>query len=81
MKTVPSASSATNRLIRREADEDLPAPHLASPLLFRCAEQGRGTFESAARLTPDGRYVMAVFEELDGVTIMPVTAYEVSKPR
>ena len=31
--------------------------------------------------TSDGRYVMAVFEELDDDTIMPVTAYEVSEPR
>ena len=31
--------------------------------------------------TPDGRYVMAVFEELDDLTILPVTAYEVPEPR
>ncbi|TMQ33031.1 MAG: hypothetical protein E6K70_15325 [Planctomycetota bacterium] len=27
--------------------------------------------------TSDGRYVMAVYEELDDMTILPVTAYEV----
>lgn len=29
----------------------------------------------------DGRYILAVFEELDAVTILPVTAYEVPEPR
>jgi hypothetical protein len=31
--------------------------------------------------TMDGRYVMAVHEVLDQVTILPVTAYEVREPR
>ena len=31
--------------------------------------------------TPDGRYIVAVYEELDEVTILPVTAYEVPEPR
>jgi hypothetical protein len=31
--------------------------------------------------TADGRYVMAVYEELDDLTILPVTAYEVPEPR
>jgi hypothetical protein len=30
--------------------------------------------------TPDGRYVLAVYEELDAVTVLPVTAYEVPEP-
>lgn len=30
---------------------------------------------------PDGRYIMAVYEELDETTILPVTAYEVPEPR
>jgi uncharacterized DUF497 family protein len=30
--------------------------------------------------TEDGRYIMAVFEELDSITIQPVTAYEVPEP-
>ena len=28
----------------------------------------------------DGRYLFAVFEELDEMTILPVTAYEVPEP-
>lgn len=31
--------------------------------------------------TKDGRYVIAVYEEIDDVTLLPVTAYEVSEPR
>jgi uncharacterized DUF497 family protein len=31
--------------------------------------------------TPDGRYLIVVFEELDEMTILPVTAYEVPEPR
>jgi hypothetical protein len=30
--------------------------------------------------TDDGRYVIAVYEEIDDVTILPVTAYEVPEP-
>ena len=31
--------------------------------------------------TSDGRYIMAVYEPLDELTILPVTAYEVPEPR
>lgn len=30
--------------------------------------------------TEDGRYIIAVFEEIDEVTVLPVTAYEVPEP-
>lgn len=30
--------------------------------------------------TEDGRYILAVYEEVDGITILPVTAYEVPEP-
>ena len=29
--------------------------------------------------TPDGRYVMVVYEQIDDVTIYPVTAYDVEE--
>ena len=29
----------------------------------------------------DGRYIIAVYDELDEATILPVTAYEVPEPR
>lgn len=29
----------------------------------------------------DGRYIMAVYEQLDQLTVLPVTAYEVPEPR
>ena len=31
--------------------------------------------------TPDGRYIMAVYEDIDRLTVLPVTAYEVPEPR
>ena len=31
--------------------------------------------------TPAGRYIMAVYEQIDQMTILPVTAYEVPEPR
>ena len=31
--------------------------------------------------TPDGQYIIAVYEQLDDVTVLPVTAYEVREPR
>jgi hypothetical protein len=31
--------------------------------------------------TDDGRYIMAVYDELDDGTLLPVTAYEVPEPR
>ena len=30
--------------------------------------------------TGDGRYLIAVYEELDAITILPVTAYEIPEP-
>jgi len=30
--------------------------------------------------TADGRYIIAVYEEIDEITILPVTAYEVPEP-
>jgi hypothetical protein len=31
--------------------------------------------------TDDGRYLIVVYEELDDMTLLPVTAYEVPEPR
>jgi uncharacterized DUF497 family protein len=30
-------------------------------------------------VTPDGRYIMVVYEQIDDVTIYPVTAYDVEE--
>ncbi|MCE9553793.1 MAG: hypothetical protein K8T91_10530 [Planctomycetes bacterium] len=35
---------------------------------------------SAWGWTIDGRYIMVVYEELDEITILPVTAFEVPEP-
>ena len=31
--------------------------------------------------THDGRYIMAVYERIDRLTVLPVTAYEVPEPK
>lgn len=31
--------------------------------------------------TQDGRYIIAVYQKIDFVTVVPVTAYEVPEPR
>lgn len=31
--------------------------------------------------TEDGRYIMVVYERIDSMTVLPVTAYEVPEPR
>ncbi len=31
--------------------------------------------------TPDGRYIIAVYQKIDLATVVPVTAYEVPEPR
>ena len=30
--------------------------------------------------TPDGRYIVVIYEQVDEDTVIPVTAYEVSEP-
>jgi hypothetical protein len=50
-----------------------------------CNPSSRG-YSRSSRLpatwgyTEDGRYIIAVYEELDQVAILPVTAYEVREP-
>jgi len=31
--------------------------------------------------TPDGRYIITIFQKVDFATVVPVTAYEVPEPR
>jgi uncharacterized DUF497 family protein len=31
--------------------------------------------------TPDGRFIVVIYEEIDEETIVPITAYEVPEPR
>lgn len=33
----------------------------------------------ASGFTPDGRYILVVFEQIDEVTVYPVTAYDVEE--
>jgi hypothetical protein len=45
-----------------------------------------GTSQSSGRPcifghTPDGRYIIVIYDEVDGDTVIPATAYEVPEPR
>lgn len=47
--------------------------------------QSSGTSQTSGRMcvfgyTPDGRYIIVVYEEVDDETVMPWTAYEVAEP-
>ena len=51
-----------------------------------CNPTGKGYSRSSGLpaawgYTPDGRYVLVIYELLDEMTILPVTAYEVPEPR
>lgn len=50
-----------------------------------CKPESRGVSRSSGLpaawgYTDDDRYIMVVYEELEGLTILPVTAYEVPEP-
>lgn len=65
------------------------AEHGISPEEFEdivCNPDRLGFSRSSGRpaawgYTADGRYIIAVYEDLDELTIIPVTAYEVAEPR
>jgi hypothetical protein len=47
--------------------------------------ESTGTSRSSGRPsvfghTPDGRYIVVIYEEVDPDTVLPVTAYEVPEP-
>lgn len=53
-------------------------------VFFNCESKGFSRSSGLPAVwgyTQDGRYVMAVYEEIDDTTILPVTAYEVPEPR
>ena len=53
--------------------------HVVSSPVRRGTSRSSG-LPAAWGYTQDGRYLFAVFEEIDAVTILPVTAYEVAEP-
>jgi hypothetical protein len=73
----------THEIIEHLAEHDLTPEDfeyvLANPT-------DKGTSDSSGRpaawgYTEDGRFIIAVYRELDDVTIQPVTAYEVPERR
>jgi hypothetical protein len=65
------------------------AEHDISPEDFEkvvCNPLRKGLSRSTRRraawgYTSDGRYIIAIYEEIDELTLFPVTAYEVPEPR
>jgi hypothetical protein len=65
------------------------AEHDISPEDFEmvvCSPLRKGRSRSSGRQAAwgyldDGRYVIAIYEEIDELTLLPVTAYEVPEPR
>jgi len=63
--------------------------HGVSPEDFEslvCSPARKGTSRSSGRCaawgyTGDGRYIIAVYEEIDELMLLPITAYEVPEPR
>ena len=54
--------------------------------LVVCDPESKGISRStglpvAWRHLPDGRYIIAVFNLIDELTVLPVSAYEVSSPK
>ena len=46
-----------------------------------CHPSSKGFSRSSRLPAIGGRYIVAVYEELDEMTVLPVTAYEVPEPR
>ena len=61
--------------ISRDEFEDVVC-HPESKCLSRSTE-----LPAAWGHTADGRYIMAVYEQIDAITVLPITAYEVNEPR
>lgn len=69
----------TDEIIEHIAQHDITADDFQEVV---CHAVIRGTSHSSGRLaawgeTSDGRIMIAIYESLDDITIIPVTAYEV----
>ena len=73
----------TDEAIDHIAEHGISQEHFEEVI---CHPQRKG-FSQSSKLpaawgyTSDGRYLIVVYEEVDEVTILPITAYEVPEPR
>lgn len=73
----------TEEIIEHVAEHDLTQDdfeQVVSHPLRRGISRSSG-LPAAWGYTDDGRYVIAVYDQLDDLTVIPVTAYEVPEPR
>lgn len=47
----------------------------------RDGESRSSGLPAAFGYTEDGRYIIAIYKEVDAMTLVPVTAYEINPPR
>lgn len=72
----------TDEIIRHLAEHDVTPEQFEEIVKY---PEARGNSRTSGRPccwgeTTDGRYLICVFEKLDDVTLLPVTAYEVPMP-
>jgi hypothetical protein len=73
----------TDEIIAHLAEHDL-GPRDFERVVMNPADMDQSDssgLPSAFGYTQDGRFIIAVFEYLDDMTILPVTAYEVPEPQ
>jgi hypothetical protein len=73
----------TEEIIAHLADHDV-SPDDFEQVVTKPERTGRSRSSgdpAAWGYTKDGRYIIAVYQKIDFVTVVPVTAYEVSEPR
>ncbi len=72
----------TDEIVEHVAEHDLTQEdfeHVVSNPIRRRFSRSSG-LPAAWGYTKDGRYIIAIYEEVDEMTILPVTAYEVPEP-
>jgi hypothetical protein len=72
----------TDEIVEHVAEHDVTQDDFESVV---CNPIRRGISRSSGlpaawAYTENGRYIIAIYEEIDAITILPVTAYEVPEP-
>ena len=73
----------TDEIVEHIADHDVSEDDFEAVVCHpvRTGESRSSGLPAAWGYTTDGRYIIAIYEELDDVMILPVTAYEVPEPK
>jgi hypothetical protein len=73
----------TEEIITHLAEHDISPDDFEGVLMnpVRIGKSRSSGDPAAWGYTQDGRYIIAVYQKIDAVTVLPVTAYEVPEPR